>query len=62
MTSFLLDSVVAVDAGAITRALSIEQQRQIRHVLVTHSHMDHTASLPFLIENTFGPNHEPVSI
>jgi ribonuclease BN (tRNA processing enzyme) len=62
MTSFLLDSVVSVDAGAITRSLSIEQQRQIRHVLVTHSHMDHTASLPFLIENIFGCNEEPISI
>jgi ribonuclease BN (tRNA processing enzyme) len=62
MTSFLLDNVVTVDAGAITRALSIEEQRKIRHVLITHSHMDHTSSLPFLIENIFGSNDEPISI
>jgi len=62
MTSFLIDGSVAVDAGAITRALSIEEQREIRHVLVTHTHMDHTASLPFLIENIFGADVEPVSI
>jgi ribonuclease BN (tRNA processing enzyme) len=62
MTSFVIDGLVAVDAGAITRALSIEEQRAIRHVLVTHTHMDHTASLPFLIENTFGVNSEPLSI
>jgi ribonuclease BN (tRNA processing enzyme) len=62
MTSFLIDDVLAVDAGAITRALTIEEQRAIRHVIITHTHMDHTASLPFLIENIFGSNSEPVSV
>ena len=62
MTSFLIDGVVAVDAGAITRALTIEEQRQVRHVLITHTHMDHTNTLPFLIENSFGSSDQPVSI
>ncbi len=62
MTSFLVSGQVAVDAGAITRALTIAEQRRIRHVLVTHTHMDHTATLPFLIENIFGANDEAVSI
>jgi ribonuclease BN (tRNA processing enzyme) len=62
MTSFLVGSSVAVDAGAITRALTISEQRAIRHILVSHTHMDHTATLPFLIENIFGANSEPVSI
>jgi ribonuclease BN (tRNA processing enzyme) len=62
MTSFLVDGEVVVDAGAITRALTIEEQRRIRHVLISHTHMDHTATLPFLIENIFGTHPEPVSI
>lgn len=62
MTSFLIDDTVAVDAGAITRALDIEEQRAIRHVLISHSHMDHTASLPFLIENIFGSQEEGLTI
>jgi ribonuclease BN (tRNA processing enzyme) len=62
MTSFLIDDEVVVDAGAITRALTIDEQRKIRHVLVSHTHMDHTATLPFLIENIFGTHPEPVSI
>jgi ribonuclease BN (tRNA processing enzyme) len=61
MTSFLVDGSVAVDAGAITRALPVAEQRSIRHVVVTHTHMDHTASLPFLIENIFGSNQGPVT-
>jgi ribonuclease BN (tRNA processing enzyme) len=62
MTSFLIDGCVAVDAGAITRALTIDEQRRVRHVLITHTHMDHTNSLPFLVENSFGSSDEPVSI
>jgi ribonuclease BN (tRNA processing enzyme) len=62
MTSFLVGDAVAVDAGAITRALTIDEQRAIEHVLVTHTHMDHTASLPFLIENIFGATSKPVTI
>lgn len=62
MTSFLIDDRVAIDAGAITRTLSIEEQRALRHVVITHTHMDHTSTLPFLIENSFGESEEPVSI
>lgn len=62
MTSFLIDGTVVIDAGAITRALTIDEQRGIRHVLISHTHMDHTATLPFLIENIFGTHPEPVSI
>jgi len=62
MTSFLIDDTIAVDAGAITRALDITAQRAIRHILISHSHMDHTASLPFLIENIFGSQEGSLTI
>ncbi len=62
MTSFLIDGCVALDAGATSRALTVEEQRQLRHVLITHSHMDHTASLPFVIENIFGVQNEALNI
>lgn len=54
LTSFLLNESVCLDAGALTSALTLEEQARIRALLVTHSHMDHVASLPFLIENVFG--------
>jgi ribonuclease BN (tRNA processing enzyme) len=62
MTSFLIDGTVAIDAGAITRALTIEEQRAVKNVVITHTHMDHTNTLPFLIENSFGSSDQPVSI
>ncbi len=62
MTSFLIDDVLALDAGSITQALTIEEQRTIRRVVLTHSHLDHTASIPFLIENTFGEPQQTMEI
>ncbi len=62
MTSFLINGCIAIDAGAITRALSIDEQKAVRHVIITHTHMDHTNTLPFLIENSFGANENPVAI
>jgi len=62
MTSFLINDELALDAGSITQALSIEEQRAIRRVVLTHSHLDHTASIPFLIENTFGEPQQTMEI
>ncbi len=53
-TSFLLNGHVALDAGALTETLTLEEQARVQAILVTHSHMDHVASLPFLVENVFG--------
>jgi len=62
MTSFLINDELALDAGSITQALTIEEQRAIRRVVLTHSHLDHTASIPFLIENTFGEPQQTMEI
>ena len=62
MTSFLLNGELALDAGSITQALSLEDQRKIRRIVLTHSHLDHTASIPFLVENTFGAQREALEI
>lgn len=61
-TSFLIDDTVALDAGALTESLSLEAQARVRSILVTHSHMDHIASLPFLVENVFGRVQGPIEV
>jgi cAMP phosphodiesterase len=53
LTSFLLNDRIALDAGGLANALSLRRQVRIRDVLITHSHLDHTCSLPFLIDNHF---------
>jgi ribonuclease BN (tRNA processing enzyme) len=62
MTSFLINGELALDAGSITQALSIEEQNRLRRIVLTHSHLDHTASIPFLVENTFGTRQNTLEI
>ncbi len=45
LTSFLIDGVLAVDAGGLTSALSLAEQEKIKAVLLTHHHFDHTRDL-----------------
>ena len=54
MTSFVIDGETALDAGALTEALPLAAQRRLRRVVLTHAHLDHVASLPFLVENLYG--------
>ena len=47
-TCFLLDGVLALDAGSLMTALSEEERKNIRAILVTHRHFDHVRDLPSL--------------
>jgi cAMP phosphodiesterase len=53
MTSFLVNGSVCLDAGWISDALSLDEQESVKDVFISHSHLDHTCSLPFLIDNNF---------
>jgi len=54
LTGFLLGREVLLDAGTIGLQLTLDEQRQIRHVLLTHGHLDHHHALPFLLDNLIG--------
>ena len=45
---FLIDSVMAVDAGSLASALTSAEQAQVGVVLLTHAHFDHIRDLPTL--------------
>ena len=53
MTSFLVNGSVCLDAGWVSGALSLREQVKVKDVVISHSHLDHTCSLPFLIDNNF---------
>lgn len=53
MTSFLVNDSVCLDAGWVSGALSLREQVKVKDVVISHSHLDHTCSLPFLIDNNF---------
>ena len=50
-TSFLIDHDVLIDAGTGVSELSLTELVAIDHVFVTHSHLDHIASIPFLVDS-----------
>jgi ribonuclease BN (tRNA processing enzyme) len=49
-TSFLLDHDVLIDAGTGVGDLTLDELKNIHQVFVTHSHLDHICSLPFMAD------------
>ena len=51
LTSLLIDSSLAIDVGSLTSSLSLEAQKRVKAILLTHRHFDHIRDLA-----TFGMN------
>jgi ribonuclease BN (tRNA processing enzyme) len=52
-TSYLLGDDVLIDAGTGVGALTYPELKKIRHVFLSHSHLDHVAALPLLVDTIF---------
>jgi len=55
VTSYLINGTVGIDAGSTGFDGTPQQQEAVEHVFLTHSHIDHTASLPIFVENAWTP-------
>jgi len=53
LVSLLVDDVLAIDAGALTSSLSLEEQKKIKALLLTHQHYDHIKDVPPFAMNLF---------
>ena len=62
LTCYLIDDCVAVDAGSIAIGLTAEQRGKVRDIIITHTHMDHIASLPIFIDDLYPTLEEPMRI
>ncbi|MEK6325408.1 MAG: 3',5'-cyclic-nucleotide phosphodiesterase [Acidobacteriota bacterium] len=62
LTSFVIDERVAIDAGSIGFAFSPGEIGTVRHIIVTHSHSDHIASLPIYVAEAFPSLDNPIII
>lgn len=61
-TSLLVDDDILIDAGTGVGDLSIPELAAIDHVFVTHSHMDHIAFIPFLVDTVGGMRSSPLVV
>jgi len=61
-TCFLIDGVLALDAGALTQSLSLQELDKVNDIIVSHSHFDHVKDLPLLADLMVGRRDTPVTI
>jgi ribonuclease BN (tRNA processing enzyme) len=61
-TSFLVDNDVLIDAGSGVGDLPLAELARIDHIFVTHSHLDHVTSIPFLVDTVGGMRDKPITI
>lgn len=52
----LIDNDVLIDAGTGIGDLALADLDSIRHVFLTHAHLDHVAGLPMLVDRVFDEN------
>jgi len=61
-TSFLLDRDVLIDAGTGVSELSLAELVEIDHIFVTHSHLDHIACIPFIVDSVGFMRGRPLTV
>lgn len=61
-TSFLVDNDILLDAGSGVGDLSLAELTRIDHVFITHSHLDHVTSIPFLVDTVGGMRAKPITV
>jgi ribonuclease BN (tRNA processing enzyme) len=61
LTTLLVNDAVALDAGSLGLYGGPDEQARVKHVFLSHSHVDHLASLPVFINNTF-TGGDPVTV
>jgi len=62
-SAMLIDNDVLIDAGTGIGDLALEEIDSIRHVFLTHAHLDHVAGLPMLADSVFDENFkEPLTV
>lgn len=58
----LIDEDILIDCGSGVGDLTLDEMAKIRHVFLTHSHMDHVAFLPLLVDSIFERIDQPIVI
>ncbi len=52
-SSYMIDNDILLDAGTGVGDLSLQEMHQLKHIFISHSHMDHVLSIPLLVDTLF---------
>ena len=61
-TAFLADDDILIDGGTGVGDLELGELARIDHIFVTHSHLDHIASIPLLVDSVGDMRNLPVTV
>jgi len=61
-TSMLVDEDILIDAGTGVGDLALDRLAKIDHIFVSHSHLDHVASIPFLVDTVCWMRGAPIVV
>ena len=61
-TSFLIGGDLLIDAGTGVGDLTLDEMCRIDHVLLTHSHLDHVAALPLMLDAIGSHRSSPLQV
>lgn len=61
-TALLVDDDVLIDAGTGVGDLPLESLARIDHIFVSHSHLDHVTSIPFLVDTVCWMRRHPIAV
>jgi ribonuclease BN (tRNA processing enzyme) len=61
-TSLALDHDILIDAGTGVCDLTLAELHPINHVFLTHSHLDHCASIPFMVDTVGQMRQTPLTV
>ena len=61
LISYVIDEQLAVDAGALA-LLPLAEQKKLTAIFLSHSHSDHIATLPLLLENVYTWTSECITV
>lgn len=61
-TSFLVNDNLLIDAGTGVGDLTLDEMRRVDHVFLTHSHLDHIAALPLMLDAVSSLRSSPVQV
>lgn len=53
-TCLQVDDDILVDAGTGVGDLGLDELARVRHIFLTHSHLDHVAGIPLMADTVFG--------